>query len=60
MIVCICNAIREKDLRSAARISKGDAEAVYRALGWEPQCRQCLDEAAEILDEERCGALCSA
>ncbi len=60
MIVCICNAIRENDLRAAARSCRGDADAVYRALGHAPQCRQCLDEAAEILDEERCAGLCPA
>ena len=28
-------------------------QAVYAALGRPPQCRQCLDEAAVILIEER-------
>ena len=37
MYVCICNAIRETDLRDAARRSKGDAEAIYAALGRAPQ-----------------------
>lgn len=54
MFVCICNAIREDDLRKAARTSGGDADAVYEALGKRPQCGQCLDDAAEILIEERC------
>lgn len=53
MYVCICNAIRESDLRCAARRCPGDADAVYAALGKRPQCAQCLDEAAEILIEER-------
>ncbi len=53
MYICICNAIRETDLRSAARCCKGDADAVYASLGKTPQCAQCLDEAAEILIEER-------
>lgn len=52
MYVCICNAIRETDLRSAARRCPGDAETVYAALGRTPQCRQCLDEAEEIIVEE--------
>ncbi len=52
MYVCICNAIRETDLRDAARRSKGDAEALYAALGRAPQCRQCLEEAEEIIAEE--------
>ena len=52
MYVCICNAIRESDLRSAARRCRGNAEAVYAALGRTPQCRQCLDEAEDIIAEE--------
>ena len=53
MYTCICNAIRETDLRRAARCHRGDAEAVYAKLGKRPNCGQCLEEAAEILAEER-------
>lgn len=53
MIVCICNAIREGDLRKAARCCSDDAEALYNRLGFTPQCRQCLDEASDICSEER-------
>jgi bacterioferritin-associated ferredoxin len=53
MYVCICNGIRESELRCAARRCPGDADAVYAALGKRPQCAQCLDDAAEILIEER-------
>lgn len=53
MYVCICNAIRDCELRRAARRTPGDAESVYAALGKRPNCRQCLDEAEEILFEER-------
>lgn len=53
MYVCICNAIKESELRCAARRCPGDADAVYAALGKRPQCAQCLDEATEILIEER-------
>lgn len=56
MYICICNAIRECDLRTAARCCQGDADAVYASLGKTPQCAQCLDEAAEILIEERFAA----
>jgi bacterioferritin-associated ferredoxin len=60
MYVCICNAIREKDLRAAALGCSGDADAVYHALGRPPQCRQCLDEASDILMQERASASLSA
>lgn len=53
MYICNCNAIRERELREAARCHAGDAAAVYRQLGCDPQCCQCLDEATEILVEER-------
>lgn len=57
MIVCVCNAINERQLRTCGRTHQGDAEEVYRALGYEPQCCQCLEEAEEVLENAR---LCAA
>jgi bacterioferritin-associated ferredoxin len=56
MYICVCNAIRDSELREAARCCAGDPDAVYEALGCRPQCGQCLDEAAELLIEERAKA----
>ena len=53
MYICICNAIRETDLRRVARHTAGDAEAAYAALGKRPNCGTCLAEADAILFEER-------
>ena len=53
MYVCVCNAIRESELRCAAQRSSGDAESVFALLGRQPDCRSCLEEAEEILLEER-------
>lgn len=53
MYTCICNAIRETDLRRAACKTQGDAEAVYAAMGKRPNCGQCLEEANAIVEEER-------
>jgi bacterioferritin-associated ferredoxin len=53
MYVCICNAIRESELRDAAHELHGDAEMLYIALGYEPQCRQCLSAAEKIVAQER-------
>lgn len=53
MYICVCNAIREDDLRKAARRHSGCSEEVYGAMGFEPQCSQCLSLADRILDEER-------
>lgn len=53
MYVCVCNAIRDTELRAAARTCEGGPDEVYAALGKIPQCAQCFDEAAEIIIDER-------
>ena len=53
MYTCICNAIKEDDLRKAARQHRGGAESVYAKLGKRPNCGQCLVEAEDIITEER-------
>ena len=45
MIVCVCNAITEKEVREAARKGAQTPEAAYAILGCEPQCGCCLDYA---------------
>lgn len=53
MYICICNAIRESDLKVAARCTSGDAEAVYAAMGKKPNCGQCLVDAELLIAEAR-------
>lgn len=53
MIVCSCNAIREDEVRAAARRGCPCPDSAYRSLGCEMQCGSCRDYAAEIIDEER-------
>ncbi len=53
MFICICNAIRDNELREAAVACDGDVDGVYRLLGRIPQCRQCFDDAEDIITEER-------
>jgi len=53
MFICICNAIREKDIRATARCHAGTAEDVYGRLGFKPQCRQCLEDAEDVIADER-------
>lgn len=61
MYICICNAIREKDLRQAARChASGNAEALYGTMGYQPQCRQCLDDANDVVAEERACTMMAA
>ena len=52
MIVCVCNAITEQEVRELSRAGARTPEAAYAALGCEPQCGTCLCYAQEIIDEE--------
>jgi bacterioferritin-associated ferredoxin len=52
MIVCVCNAITEQELRKVAGLDARTPQSVYAKLGCEPQCGCCLDYAQEIIDEE--------
>ena len=53
MILCVCNAITEKDVRDLARAGARTPEEAYAALGHEPQCGSCLSYAQKLMDEER-------
>jgi len=53
MIVCVCNAITEKEVREAARQGARTPEDAYARLGCEPQCGCCLDYAQEIIGAGR-------
>ncbi len=53
MIVCVCNAIREDELRAAARQGAPCARTAYKSLDCEVQCGTCLPCAKEVIDEER-------
>ena len=53
MILCICNALTEDEVRAAARRGAPCAQTAYRSLGCEVQCGSCRDYAEELIDEER-------
>ncbi|OJY67081.1 MAG: ferredoxin [Sphingobium sp. 66-54] len=53
MLVCICNAICEDELREIARQGISDPEAAFAALGKRPNCRTCLDHADDVLFSEQ-------
>lgn len=56
MIVCVCNAIREKDVRAAARQGASTPCDAYASLGRRPRCGQCFSFAREIIQSERSAA----
>lgn len=56
MVVCICNAIREKDLREAAREGADTPCSAYARFGRRPKCGQCVSFARTIIAAERATA----
>lgn len=53
MIVCVCNAITEDELRELARSGLRTPEEAYQMLGHEPECCSCLSYAQQLIDETR-------
>ena len=53
MIVCVCNAITESEVREAARAGATCPDQAYARLGCEPHCGCCLDYAQDLIDQER-------
>jgi len=53
MIVCICNAIREDDVKAAARRGCPCPDSAFRSLGCEFQCGSCRDHAEDLILTER-------
>ena len=49
MVVCVCNAISEKDLRGAVRCGAEKPKQVYSLLGRKPKCGQCLAHAETVI-----------
>jgi bacterioferritin-associated ferredoxin len=56
MIVCVCNAIRENDVRRAAREGADCPASAYRCVGRKPRCGQCFPFARQIIAAERATA----
>jgi bacterioferritin-associated ferredoxin len=49
MIVCVCNALREAEVRGAAKQAQTDCPVTaYAQLGCRPKCGQCLPFAREV------------
>ena len=50
MIVCVCNALRENQVREAALATRSHCPVTaYARLGCKPKCGQCLPFAREVL-----------
>ena len=52
MIVCSCNALRERQVRESVRNGARTEREAYAHLGCKPQCGRCLPYARELVSEE--------
>lgn len=52
MIVCSCNALREREVRETIRSGARSERDAYARLGCRPQCGRCLPYARELVREE--------
>jgi bacterioferritin-associated ferredoxin len=57
VIVCNCNALRDSQVRAAARATRNPCPiSVFAHLGCKPKCGQCLSHAREVVAREHCAA----
>ena len=52
MYVCICNAIKEIELRETVHKGARNAEGAYSDLGVEFECAQCKEYAEDVINDE--------
>ncbi len=52
MYTCICERIRECDVRTVIRCGAHTEESVGEACGAGTRCGTCLDRICELIDEE--------
>lgn len=52
MYVCICNALRDRQLSAAADGAKSVGE-VFRRCEARPQCGKCLPDVAKMIEDAR-------
>lgn len=53
MYVCICNALRDRELSAAAASDAKSVADVFRRCGRRPQCGKCLPDVAEMIERAR-------
>lgn len=53
MYVCICHAIREKDVARVIEQGETTLAGIYRELNCKPRCGTCLGTMSKILAEKQ-------
>ncbi len=50
MYVCLCNALKSRDVKAAVDSGARDVAEVFKACGVKPNCGRCFEEAERFLD----------
>ena len=59
MYVCICNALKDREMSAAASNDAHTVAEVFKRCGARPKCGKCLPDVAELIEERR-DAACAA
>lgn len=53
MYVCICNALKDREIAAAAKSEAATVAEVFRRCGRRPQCGKCLPDVAQMIEDAR-------
>ena len=53
MYVCICNAIKDKEMSAAAGDDASTVADVFKRCGARPKCGKCLPDVAELIEQHQ-------
>jgi bacterioferritin-associated ferredoxin len=53
MYVCICNALKDRELAAAAGDDARSVADVFRRCGARPKCGKCLPDVAQMIEDAR-------
>ena len=60
MIICVCNAVTESEIRACVALGCTDLDAVREAVGVASCCGTCADCAQEVIESCRAQAAAGA
>lgn len=60
MIVCVCNGISDRDVKTAIKNGASSVEDLGASLGVGTCCGCCRETCADMIAEARCAGSCSA
>lgn len=60
MYVCICNALKEEDVRTAATNGAQKPREIFNAHGCKPECAKCTNCIRKIIQNECANPTCTS